>query len=115
MSAGAADLQPEDAKIMTLARASRARAGVAEGAAVRDVDGRTYTAVGVDLPSLRLTALQMAVAMAVSSGAAGLEAAAVATTSAPDAVDLSVVADLGGGVPVYVGGADGRLAETFTT
>ncbi len=116
MNAGAADLQPEDAKIMTLARAGRARAGVVEGAAVRDLDGRTYAAVGVDLPSLRLTALQVAVAMAVSSGAAGLEAAAVVTSSAPDTVDTAAVADLGGsGVPVYVGGADGRLVETLTT
>ena len=40
------ELDPEDAKIVTLARAARSRAhaphtGVAEGAAVRDTDGRT--------------------------------------------------------------------------
>ena len=49
-------LDPEDAKIVTLARAARARTGAAEGAAVRDTEGRTYAAVTVTLPSLMLTA-----------------------------------------------------------
>lgn len=68
------DLPPEDAKLVTLARATRARTGAAEGAAVRDLDGRTYAGASVDLPSLRLTAVQVCVAMAVASGARGLEA-----------------------------------------
>lgn len=55
------------------------RTGAAEGAAVRDLDGRTYAASTVDLPSLQLSALQAAVAAAVSSGAEGVEAAAVVT------------------------------------
>ena len=67
---------PEDAKLLTLARANRARAQALEGAAVRDTDGRTYSAASVDLPSLHLSALQVAVAMAISSGVKGLEAAA---------------------------------------
>ncbi|WP_164860707.1 cytidine deaminase [Rhodococcus sp. X156] len=55
------------------------RTGAAEGAAVRDTDGRTYAASTVALPSLSLTALQAAVAAAVASGVDGLEAAAVVT------------------------------------
>ena len=43
---------------------------------MRDETGRTYTAATVALPSLRLSALHLAVAMAVSSGAR-LEAAAL--------------------------------------
>ena len=70
---------PEDAKLLTLARANRARAQALEGAAVRDTDGRTYSAASVDLPSMHLSALQVAVAMAVSSGVKGLEAAVVVT------------------------------------
>jgi hypothetical protein len=70
-------LDPEDAKIVTLARSARGRTGAALGAAVRDTDGRTYAACTVDLPSLQLTALQAAVAAAVAAGAPGLEAAAV--------------------------------------
>jgi cytidine deaminase len=70
-------LDPEDRKIVTLARSARARNGVPEGAAVRDETGRTYVAGTVDLPSLRLSALRTAVAMAVASGAKSLEAAVV--------------------------------------
>jgi cytidine deaminase len=85
----------EDAKLVTLARSARARADAAEGAAVRDDLGRTYAAATVALPSLRLTALQAAVAAAMSSGSDRLEAAVVVTASdqlADD--DRAVLADL---------------------
>jgi hypothetical protein len=110
---GAPALDPEDAKIVTLARASRGRTGAAEGAAVRDTDGRTYTAASVALPSLSLTALQAAVAAAVSSGATALEAAAVVT--AADAVDpgsLAAVADLTPGAPVFRADPSGAVVQT---
>jgi hypothetical protein len=90
------ELDPEDAKLVTLARSTRARTGAAEGAAVRDDMGRTYAAATVSLPSLELTALQAAVAAAVSSGAQRLEAAAVVGESADvDAASATVVRDLG--------------------
>ncbi|TDE01310.1 cytidine deaminase [Jiangella asiatica] len=109
-------LDPEDAKILTLARSARARAGAPGGAAVRDLDGRTYAAADVGLPSLRLTALQVAVASAVSSGATGLEAAAVVTEAVADPVDVAAAADLGGpGVPVFVAGPDGTPITTLRT
>jgi hypothetical protein len=101
-------LDAEDAKIVTLARSSRARTGAAEGAAVRDTDGRTYTAATVALPSLSLSALQVAVAMAVSSGAPGLEAAALVTEAGePDKVGVAAVRDLAPQAPVFVAGPDG--------
>ncbi|MGE5695927.1 MAG: cytidine deaminase [Candidatus Sericytochromatia bacterium] len=65
----------EDNKLVVLARGAMARAETSTGAAVRDADGRTYAGAPVDLSVLRLTALQSAVAAAVSSGAVGLEAA----------------------------------------
>jgi cytidine deaminase len=90
------ELDPEDAKLVTLARSSRARTGAAEGAAVRDDMGRTYAAATVALPSLSLTALQAAVAAAVSSGAQRLEAAAVVTEAAAlDGDSRAIAADLG--------------------
>ncbi len=46
------ELDAEDAKLVTLARAARARIGAAEGAAVRDGDGRTYAGATVALPSI---------------------------------------------------------------
>ena len=97
------ELDPEDAKIVTLARSARARTGVAEGAAVRDTDGRTYVGTTVALPSLSLTALQAAVAAAVASGATGLEAAAVVTAGdGADPAGRAAVADLTPTAPVLV-------------
>ncbi|MFC7893521.1 cytidine deaminase [Streptomyces sp. NPDC057381] len=108
------DLDPEDRKIVTLARSARARNGVPEGAAVRDETGRTYVAGTVALDSLRLSALRTAVAMAVASGAKSLEAAAVVTEAeTASEEDRAAVRDLGGpGTPVLVAAPDGTVRET---
>jgi hypothetical protein len=108
------DLSAEDAKLVTLARATRARARADQGAAVRDLDGRTYAAASVRLEHLSLTALEVCVAMALSSGSVGLEAAVVLTDG--DDPDLAAVGDFaGGGVPVLVAGADGRVHTRLAT
>ena len=102
-------LDAEDAKLVTLARGARGRAGGAEGAAVRDDDGRTYAAATVNLPSLRLTALQAAVAAAVSSGAQALEAVAVVGVAEQlDVGSASAAADLGAPV-IILAAADGTV------
>jgi hypothetical protein len=111
------ELSAEDRKLVTLARATRARTGAAEGAAVRDTDGRTYAAATVDLPSLQVSALGVCVAMAVASGSKGLEAAVVlsAADSVADA-DLAAVRDFGGaGVVVHRGDVKGAIVETLNT
>lgn len=109
-------LGAEDRKIVTLARSVRARNAVPEGAAVRDETGRTYAAGTVALESLKLSALQTAVAMAVASGATSLEAAAVVSDAATLAdADLAAVRDLGGaGTPVLLAGSDGTLRSTVS-
>jgi cytidine deaminase len=107
-----AEPDPEDLKIITLARSARARAEAAEGAAVRDEIGRTYAAATVELPSLRLSALQVAVAMAVSSGATELAAAAVVTDGEPGAADVAVVRDLGATAAILIAGPDGTIRAT---
>ena len=90
-------LDPENAKLHTLAKAQRARNGAAEGAALRDETGRTYVATTVDLPALKLSALQTAIAMAVVSGAKAIEAAVVVTAEKEfRRDDLEAVADLKG-------------------
>jgi hypothetical protein len=111
------ELSAEDAKLVTLARGVRGRGGAPEGAAVRDETGRTYAAATVGLPSLHLSALQGAVAQAVSAGARGVEAAAVVTEAQhPDADGMAAVRDLGGlGVPVVVAATDGSVRATVTT
>jgi hypothetical protein len=108
---------PEDRKLVTLARSTRARTRVAEGACVRDQDGRTYAAATVTLPSLRLTAVELAIAMAVTSGATGLEAVVVLGDAAVLAEgDLSVVRDFAGpGVPVHLAAPDGTVVASLAS
>jgi hypothetical protein len=108
-------LGTEDQKIVTLARSARARVGAAEGAAVRDETGRSYAAATVSLPSLELSALRLAVAMAAASGAAGLEAAVlVSDAEAPDAADVAAVRDLGPRAPIFHTAPDGTVRATLT-
>jgi len=116
------ELDPEDAKIVTLARGARLRAhaphtGVAEGAAVRDTDGRTYAGATVENadPGLTTSALRAAVAAAASSGARSFEAAAVVGGALMSQADLAVLREFGVGVPLLLAGADGLVHHTVTT
>ena len=111
------DLDPEDAKLIVLARATRARTSASAGAAVRDNTGRTYAAAAVSLPSLTLTALQAAVVIAVASGATSLESAAVVSESAvADDVSLAAVKDLAGPrTLVFLADLDGELVGVAQT
>lgn len=105
---------PEDVKIVTLARSARARVAAAEGAAVRDETGRTYAAAAVALPSLSLSALHLAVAMAVSSGATSLEAAALVNDGGDvDPGDLAAVRELGPDAVVFLAAPDGSVLATL--
>lgn len=111
------DLSAEDRKLVTLARATRSRTGGPEGAALRDSDGRTYAAATVALPSLQVSALGVCVAMAVSSGSRGLEAAVLLTDNeGVSPFDLGVLRDFGGeGVTVHVGDPSGTISRSQTT
>ncbi len=119
-------LEPEDAKLVTLARMARTRAyaphtGVADGAAVRDTDGRTYAAATVENadPALTMSALRGAMSAAVSSGISTFEAAVLLSDAAePEQAsvrpgDEPVLREFG--VPVvHFAAADGRLLRTWT-
>ncbi len=108
-----AQLDQEDLKIITLARSARARVGSAEGAAVRDETGRPYAAAAIALPSLRLSALALAVAMAVSSGATSLEAAAlISDGNETDPADIAAVKDIGTGALIIHANPDGTVRST---
>ncbi|WP_232677005.1 cytidine deaminase [Nocardioides sp. R-C-SC26] len=109
-----AELSAEDAKLVTLARATRARISAREGAAVRDLDGRTYAAASVELPSLRLSAIQVCVAMAVASGSGGLQAVVLLADEAGwSEDDAAAVTEFGGSdVVVHRGDARGTVHVT---
>lgn len=77
-------LDVEDEKLIVLARGARGRAGSSSGAAVRDGDGRTYAGADVTTTTLSLSALQVAVATALSSGAESFEAAVVLGSGGDD-------------------------------
>ena len=111
------DLSSEDQKLVTLARATRGRTGGPEGAAVRDSDGRTYAAATVSLPSLQVSAVGVCVAMALSSGSRGLEAAVVLSDSGQvSPLDLGILRDFGGeGVTVHAGDPHGTITGSTRT
>jgi hypothetical protein len=115
-------LDPEDAKLITLARGARARIGARTGASLRDTMGRTFSAAEIHLPSLALSALQLAVAQAVAAGAQGCECAVILTVeplSEPDhAADpgFAALQDFAGpSIPVLICNADGDLLARLST
>lgn len=109
-------MDPEDQKLVVLARATRMRVGAAQGAAVRDLDGRTYAAATVDLPHLRVSAVAGALVMAVAGGSTGLEAVVLLGDTGPDEADLAALRDFAGpDVPVHLGTPSGRIGESVLT
>lgn len=107
-------LSAEDAKLVTLARGARGRVTAARGAAVRDETGRTYSAADVTLPSLEISALQLAVAQAVAAGARGAEAAVLIGDDPADDAGRRALADLGGAdVVVHLCAPDGTVLMTL--
>jgi len=109
-------LPPEDNKLVVLARATRTRTGAAEGAALRDLDGRTYAGATVDLPSLRVSAIGVVIAMAVASAAKGAEAVVVLTDADVAEGDLDALRDFAGsGTQVMRGTPAGQVQNTVET
>lgn len=116
------ELSAEDDKLLKLARGARLRAyapysSVTAGAAVRDVEGRTYAGATVEnsAPALGTSALRAAVVAAAASGARSFEAAVVVGEADPSEEDLAVLREFGTGVCVFIAGPDGALRESRTS
>jgi hypothetical protein len=113
-----AEWNAEDDKIVTLARAGRARIQATSGAALRDTTGRTYSSANVNIESLVLSAVELVVGQAIASGAAGIEAVVVCSDAdAPiQHHDLAVIRGFGGsGIPVHHVGMTGDVLATQLT
>ena len=105
---------PEDVKIINLARSALARTSARQGACLRDTDGRSYAAANVALEHLNLSAIQVAVALAVSSGALGVEAVALAGEDGPTEQDLALLRELPGtDVVVWTVGVRGGVRSAI--
>ncbi|WP_019204104.1 cytidine deaminase [Tsukamurella sp. 1534] len=98
----------EDRKLVTLARGAMGRAGAPHGAAVRDLDGRTYAGAPVRLDALALTGLQVAVASALSSGAEGFEAAVLVGDADDADAGVAALHEVSGTAPVLLFDAAGE-------
>ncbi len=107
------ELTDEDAKLVSLARQARGRIQAAEGAAVRDDTGRSYSGATVALASLELSALELAVAQAVAAGARDIEAVVVVTNA--DEVSTATIRDASSTPTlVYLCSTRGEVTQSFT-
>ncbi|HVF04048.1 MAG TPA: cytidine deaminase [Frankiaceae bacterium] len=109
-------MDAEDSKLVTLARAALGRAlvrtMVPAGAAVRDDMGRTYAAASVEVDGASVTALQLAVASAISSGARAFEAAAIVSEDTAPDEEGSTALNAFGPVPTVIRALpDGTIVE----
>jgi len=84
----------ESRKLIALARSARLRVGARSGAAVQDETGRTHAAVEVDRGSLAMSAIQLAVANALATGARGVAAAVVVGVAEPGSSELALLGEV---------------------
>jgi hypothetical protein len=75
---------PEDLKLLTLAKSTMARSNSNSAAALRDNTGRTYVAVPVKSGVFEIDSLLAVLVVAKASGISGIEAIVIAGQVAPE-------------------------------
>jgi len=73
---------PEDLKLLTLAKATMARSNSNSAAALRDNTGRTYVAIPVKSGDFEIDSLLAVLVVAKASGITGIEAIVIAGEAA---------------------------------
>ena len=96
---------PEDVKLVTLARNTLARSGARQAAALRDTTGRTYVAINVESPALNLDAFEAVLTVALASGITGIESV-VATGIEP--TNVKAIKDFAPAATVFFIAAGGQ-------
>ena len=81
---------PEDLKLLTLAKATQARSNSTSAAALRDNTGRTYVAVPVKSGDFQIDSLLAVLVVAKASGITGIEAIVIAG-ELPPASSIAIV------------------------
>lgn len=74
---------PEDLKLLTLAKSTMVRSNSISAAALRDNTGRTYVAVPVKSGDFEIDSLLSVLVVAKASGITGIEAIVIAGEAAP--------------------------------
>jgi hypothetical protein len=96
---------PEDDKLVTLARNTLARSGAQQAAALRDTTGRTYVAINVASPALNLDAFEAVLTVALASGITGIESV-VATGVKP--ANIAAIRSFAATATIFYLDADGQ-------
>jgi cytidine deaminase len=99
---------PEDVKLLTLAKNTLARSQSEQAAALRDNTGRTYVAINVATVGLTLDALQAVLTVALASGITGIESVLV-TGVQPAQVD--VIKDFAPAATIFYCNASSEIYE----
>lgn len=93
---------PEDQKLVTLAKGARTRIGAQIGAALRDTTGRTYASAEVSTDFLTLSAVQLVVGQAIASGATGIEAVVVCAEVELTSQDRNIIKSFSQSAAIYL-------------
>jgi hypothetical protein len=97
---------PEDLKLLTLAKATMARSNSSSAAALRDNTGRTYVAIPVKSGEFEVDSLLAVLVVAKASSISGIEAIVVCGLE-PASSSISVIKSEDSGAKLYlVGEAD---------
>jgi hypothetical protein len=101
---------PEDLKLLTLAKATMARSNSISAAALRDNTGRTYVAVPVKSGDFEIDSLLAVLVVAKASGISGIEAIVLAGQAAP-ASSIAIIRAEDAAVKIFaVSDADDLIA-----
>lgn len=92
---------PEDLKLLTLAKATMARSNSTSAAALRDNTGRTYVAVPVKSGDFEIDSLLAVLVVAKASGITGIEAIVIAG-EAVSASSIVVINSEDSGAKIYL-------------
>ena len=99
---------PEDLKLLTLAKATMARSNSSSAAALRDYTGRTYVAIPVKSGEFEVDSLLAVLVVAKASSISGIEAIVVCGLE-PAPSSISVIKSEDSGAKLYLLGEADEL------